>query len=51
MLEQAQYVRLQHAQTGCNIMLNFVTTSHFYGLLDDILIALPAKLTIFWRRR
>jgi hypothetical protein len=27
-------------------MLHFVTTSHFYGLLDVILVALAAKLKI-----
>jgi hypothetical protein len=50
MLKQAnmlEHIRLQHARTGCNIMLCFVTTSQFYGLLDAILFALQAKLEIF----
>jgi hypothetical protein len=38
-----QHVPLQHARTGCNIMLHFDTTSHFYGLLDVILVALQTK--------
>jgi hypothetical protein len=37
----------QHARTGCNIMLHFVTTSLFYGLLDAILVSLQTKLTKF----
>jgi hypothetical protein len=41
-----QHVRLQHARTGGNFMLHFVTTSHFYGLIDAILVALAAKLKI-----
>jgi hypothetical protein len=42
-----QHVWLQHARTGgnmsgCNIMLQVVTTSQFYGLLDDIFVAQKA---------
>jgi hypothetical protein len=35
-----QHVQLQHAQTGCKIMLHCGTTTHFYCLLDVILVAL-----------
>jgi hypothetical protein len=42
-----QHVRLHHAPTGSTIMLNFVTTSHFYGLLYVILVALLTKHKIF----
>jgi hypothetical protein len=41
-----QHVLLQHAQTGCNFMLHFVTANRFYGF-DIFLVALPAKLKMF----
>jgi hypothetical protein len=39
MLQQAATCPV--ATCGCNIMMHFVTTSHFYSLLDVILIAMP----------
>jgi hypothetical protein len=43
-----QHVLLQHARTGCNFMLHFVTANRFYGF-DVILVALPTKLKMFKR--
>jgi UPF0716 family protein affecting phage T7 exclusion len=33
-LKRRQHVRLQHVQTGCNNMMYFFTTGHFYSLLN-----------------
>jgi hypothetical protein len=40
------HVLLQHARSGCNFMLHFVTANCFYGF-DIFLVALPAKLKMF----